>query len=52
MIETFKITHGLYDKAVTADFLPIDPKYSENNEDKNSARGHKYTLQKKMELQN
>ena len=36
MIETFKITHGLYDEAVTTDFLPLVPD--------NKFRGHKYTL--------
>ena len=40
MIETFKITHGIYDTSVTADFLPIVPKNTET-------RGHDYMLFKR-----
>ena len=39
MIETFKITHDLYDKEVTTDFLPM-------KKDK-ITRGHKYSLIKR-----
>ena len=40
MIETFKITHDLYDKDVTAGFLPMVPQDS-------ITRGHRYTIFKR-----
>ena len=39
MIEAFKITHGLYDEAVTTGFLQIAPS--------SKIRRHNYTIYKK-----
>ena len=39
MIEAFKITHGIYDTAVTTDFLPMAPE--------GPFRGHQYSILKR-----